>query len=209
MTSTNLRTDEALKFFAANPSYYDGLKCLIHQSVNKGLSIQDIDGLLALAGALSRLSASDAADSDDSDDRDLVHRLAVTSDPKFAYRPDLFTTPPDPTEAAAAATSTRTTTLPGPHWWSYGTLYRVDYRDVKGMANLGEKLEQKGLKLPEIVLSLGRLVVTTDQVTNQDGSSWSASDYGVMVDMHLFNPNVMDMALLFPRIDDWESSDNA
>lgn len=179
---------------------------------------------------------------------DLVQRLTVSKDPNFTYAPQLFKTGVSvadaPADAAVKAAPHPATTLPNSHPWSYGTIYRVKYPDTTTVDDAREKLAKSDLKLPETVLDMGRLVVTSDSEDNPDGSSWSPSDYTVVVDMQsedkpvwllcdthvisrlrrlnyrdgitvdrnmvrsLFDWHTMDLALLFPRIDDWESNEN-
>ncbi|KAH8777384.1 hypothetical protein F5883DRAFT_613771 [Diaporthe sp. PMI_573] len=202
--------------------------------------------------ARPRAASEDSDSSDSSDDSghkrnntdDLVRRLAVSVDPNFAYPPELFKIRPDATDAAAGDTHPPAATLPRSPSWSYGTLYTVGYEEDATTDEFREKLAQMNLKLPEIVLNLGRLVVTSKLTNNPDGSNWSPSDYTVMVDMQseskpvwllcdshasgwlrrlnhrdgtqwdidrvrqLFDRRAMDLALLYPRIDDWESSKN-
>lgn len=175
---------------------------------------------------------------------DLVHRLAVSKDPNFTYWPQLFKTGPPAADAAANTAPHTATTLSVSQAWSYGTIYRVKYPDTTAVGVARERLAKIGLKLPEAVLDMGRLVVTSDSEDNPDGSSWSPSDYTVVVDMQsqgkpvwllcdtlvisrlrrlnwrdgitvdrnmvrsLFDWHTMDLALLFPHIDDWESNEN-
>lgn len=210
------------------------------------------DNRTAMARATPYHPASDADDSSSSDDSsqgdtkldDLVRRLAVSKDYNFTVPPQLFKECLPEADAAANATPRSTSTRPNRPSWSYGNIYRVEYPEDETVDCFRESLAQKGLKLPEIVLDLGRLVVTSKRTTNPDGSNWSPSDYTVMVDMQsegkavwlvcdshvfsrlrrlnyrdgtpwdldrvrrLFDRRAMDLALLYPRIDDWESSKN-
>lgn len=212
----------------------------------------DPDNPTATSRASPHQAARDAGDSVSRDDSghkgtqldNLVHRLAVSKDPNFTYAPQLFNMQLPAADAPANFAPHPATTIPNSHPWSFGTIYRVKYPDTIAVDGVREKLVKIGLSLPETVLDLGRLVVTSDSEDNPDGSSWSPSDYTVVVDVQsedkpvwlvcdtnvvsrlrhlnrhdgitfdrelvrlLFDWHTMDLALLFPRIDDWESNEN-
>lgn len=196
--------------------------------------------------SLSRAPVSEGDGSGHSDHNrgrvdNLVHRLAVSADPNLEFPAHVFDTPRSATDAAPNSPTDGTITLPGPYWWSYGTLFGFEYQEYNTTAASRQKLEHKALKLPEFVLALDRLLATS---TNLDRSNWSLSDYVVMVDIkaegksvwlifdshvvgqlrsfnihngthkdvdtirNIFDSRSRDMALLFPRFDEWESSDN-
>lgn len=171
---------------------------------------------------------------DDDPVNDLIHRMTVSMRGDFTYPPELFGRAPSTSEAAAGRAPPR---------WSYGTLYRMDYPDPTATDDARATLEQMDVKLPQIVLDLGRLVVNSDQ-KRPGGTTWSPSDFAVMVDMeskarsvwllcdshfvgdlrshnesdgmaddldlvrNIFDSSTMDLALLFPRIEDWTTAGN-
>lgn len=160
---------------------------------------------------------------------DFIYRLAVSRELDFIYPPNLV--------SGLIATP-----------WSYGTLYSIQYpEETPGFSTTTtrpKQLDQLHVNLPRKVLDLGRLVVTSDMEDRSDGSSWSPSDFTVMVDMQseaksvwlvcdsniatrlyylnvhdgmaedlnsvrqCFDSQRMDLALLFPSINDWMSSQN-
>jgi hypothetical protein len=137
--------------------------------------------------ARSRTVSEDSFSSDDSSDDstpvdELVHRLVVSTDPDFTYQPELFRMSP-PTSETATNAAPPADTFPGPHFWAYGSLYRMEYPDAIAADDANDNLEQMGLKLPRVVLDLGRLVVTSECEERADGSTWSPSDFAVMVDL--------------------------
>lgn len=172
----------------------------------------------------------------------LAHRLAVSTHPDLTYPPELFEIPL-PTPQAAEGTTQSAAPLASPPYWAYGSFYRMEYPDSIAADDASENLEQMGLKLPQVVLDLGRLVATS-AMRRPDGHTWSPSDFAVMVDMEsrartvwlvcdnnvvddlrfhnesdgvaddlhmvrsLFDSSAMDLAVLFPRIDDWTDADN-
>lgn len=166
-----------------------------------------------------------------------IDRLAISRDSDFIYPPELVKMMPETAGTSAAP------------WW-YGTLYVVEYpehttsHNNTTIAAAHEELARLGVSLPEMVIDLGRLVVTSDMEERSDGSSWSPSDFTVMVDIkskakttwlvcdrdianklailnsrdglaedlasvrRQFNPQKMDLALLFPSISNWTSCHN-
>lgn len=114
---------------------------------------------------------------------EFVHHLAVSTDPSFTYPPEFFPTRPDDSKASTDAGPTPASGLPGLQSWSYGFLYTMEYPEDTTTDQACKKLKKMGLDLPRTVLDLGRLVTTSDHEDRPDGSSWTPSDFTVMVDM--------------------------
>lgn len=102
--------------------------------------------------------------------REFLNRLAVSRDVEFIYPPELVETSPATPGTTAAAS------------WLYGMLYAIDYPEQAPGAGR-EELARLHVSLPKVVLDLGRLVVTCSVDDRGEASSWSPSDFSVMVDV--------------------------